>query len=936
MDSLEPKGVPYAKYKPRLEILMDFILYNPWFQQQWQKQMDTGFWYARTKAIKNLFEVFFPTHFGDYNLNFIGVSHTDAAWKWTKHDTIIRVFKTFKKAIEHIERYPFFTFTQTSAQYYQWIKDLAPALWEVVKKNVKEGRIELAGGMWVEPDLNMSSGEALVRQRLYGMNFFLREFGQMPRVESLLDIFGFPQQIPQILVKSGAEAFWTTKCTWNDTTMWPFANYFWEAQDGSRIFTHHFKFNMMAFIDLDLYKEMARYPKPEAIGKRFSSKHTLAEIDAALQPDYYPRLGIFYGWGDGALGPLEVEIGAMQLLCQAGYGKMTSFHNYFDILRRELKDEVVVWADEMYLEIHRGCLTTNVKIKRLNRLAEYSFFNLEMLLTILNLGATYTKETKYAQDAGNYQQTLIYKLWQRVLFNQFHDILPGSSVEDVYLKAFAELEFVIRHAKILTEFLLGLHPEAETKTIVFNPSSWARSEKLYKDGKWYKIPALPGLSITALSLKEYELKIHSSEPDVTLHQTNTSWFLENNALQATFSKKTGNLKSLRQKQLDKECLYQAVQGGRLRAFDDEMPLFKAWNIDKEYFKKPYEISLVSITGNQKSANGYPEVEQKVKFGKSTASIRYQLRSEEEMLRVKIDVDIRNGSLFLKYFVPINCSSFDVVSDAPYGHVIRNRNPKSELDQGKWEISMQKWIDISDLGFGVAILNKDRYAATPTKQGLYISLLRSSEYTGDKFHSYTQFIPRKQRQKYVDLGQNSFELAIYPHKGDWKTARPWQKGEEYNNPLLWRFAPHHNAKTSGNPIQNSSILTQFPEITPIRKAKLQDNHAALKESLFTLNSPNLILTAIKPLERMDNDLVEPEDYEWDGQSIIVRIVEFEGIDGVGQLEINDHYQINSAEAVDLLERTSGDLKEWNSKALSFNYGHNSINTFKILIQKRNQV
>ena len=219
-----------AKKKVGFEMLMEKIVYNKSILKAWRKNMDKGSYYRYIKPLINGIQFFFPSDFKPYRMNFIAQSHLDAAWLWIKRDSIERTYMTFYKAVEHIERHPFFTFTQTSPQYYLWMKQYAPSLWEKMKKCIAEDRLEIIGGMWVEPDLNMPCGEALVRQRLYGMLFYQLNFGKMPKVESLLDAFGYPQQLPQILAKSGAESFWTTKCTWNEKNFWPFAYFWWEAQ----------------------------------------------------------------------------------------------------------------------------------------------------------------------------------------------------------------------------------------------------------------------------------------------------------------------------------------------------------------------------------------------------------------------------------------------------------------------------------------------------------------------------------------------------------------------------------------------------------------------------------------------------------------------------------------------------------------------------------
>ena len=278
--TIKQKNQVWTKYEPSLESFLDKIIYNPWTSNLREKNYKNGNLYRKIGGMRKILESMTKEKFSDFNFYFIAQSHLDAAWLFPVLDAKIRAYKTFYQAIKHIEQFPdFFTFSQTSPQYYSWIKHYSPELWKQVKKYVKIGKIEPVGGMWVEPTLDEVSGEALVRQRLFGQLWFQREFGKMPKVESLLDVFGFPHSLPQILVKSGATAFWTTKCSWNDTNKWPLANYMWRGCDGSQIFTHHFKLGDAAIIGLKDYKKMGRLPKPEYKQAILSSGLSNAKIE---------------------------------------------------------------------------------------------------------------------------------------------------------------------------------------------------------------------------------------------------------------------------------------------------------------------------------------------------------------------------------------------------------------------------------------------------------------------------------------------------------------------------------------------------------------------------------------------------------------------------------------------------------------------------------
>ncbi|MCP4760312.1 MAG: hypothetical protein GY870_00930, partial [archaeon] len=453
------------------EKLFDKFIYSPSFLKNLRYGHKSGKSLRRAKVLTKLLEKMFAYDLSDYKGYTIAISHLDAAWKWTAIDSKIRAYKTFYKGIEHIHRYPYFSISLTSPQYFEWIKKYDDklgrvsenlSLWEETKAMVAKGKIDACGGMWLEPDLNIPSGEALIRQRLYGQLYYLRNFGKISTVETVLDVFGYCNTLPQILLKTGADSFWTTKLTWNDSNLFPFANYMWRGVDGSEIFTHMYKFNLFSLIDWGVYKWTARRPiekglvfnshnlmdcenKPmfniSGMNIRTTDFSGLDELKDKVSDDYVKTLGMFYGQGDGGKGPLEMEILFAENLGHLFGYKHTTTHNYFDILKKDVGDNLVIWDDEMYLELHRGCLTTQVKVKQGNRFSESLTIAAENLSTLALLGTLINN--------NEYPKQLFDDCWQKIMFNQFHDILPGSSVAEVYPLTWKEHDFVINKMKSL-------------------------------------------------------------------------------------------------------------------------------------------------------------------------------------------------------------------------------------------------------------------------------------------------------------------------------------------------------------------------------------------------------------------------------------------------------------------------------------------------------
>ncbi len=902
------QGSVWKRQKFGIETIIEKILYNPQFRKDWKKRMENGFYYYRIKPTVRILSLLFPTHLERYKLNFIANSHLDAAWLWIQPDTIKRAYMTFKKAIEYIETYPYFIFTQTSPQYYLWMKQYDPELWSKIKKYVAEGRLELAGGMWVEPDLNVPCGESLVRQRLYGMLFYLLNFGKMPKVESLLDVFGFPQQIPQIFVKSGTNDFWTTKCTWNEFNKWPFANYWWEAQDGSRVFTHHFKIHLLTLLQSDFYGKMARFPKPEYIGKSFTSFNTNKEIENSFSTEVYRRLGVFYGWGDGAKGPLEVEIGAAQLAAQLKMGKFCRMDTYFELLKKELNNRLIVWADEMYLEYHRGCLTTQVQTKKLHRLSEYSLIAAESIVTLLNLGIKSPSKAKsLPKDSLLYNKAAFFEAWRKLLFNEFHDILPGSSIQDVYVIANRELQEVVDFSnRIIGNCLRLAHKTLanDSKITVFNPSSFARSESLMMSqtntrSAWFEqIPPLSFLTIEKSQVKQENSGLFKDLGEFIE--------LSNNKLRASIRKADGALISLIYLKNNRDVIKHTGRGAGIRVFVDKPKKYHAWNLDMNHLLKPVKVEFRSC----KIENDKVVVEHQ--FRNSDSLIEYVLLEHENQLRVRIKLNMRNKEIVVKYFVPVDFQNKNVYTDSAYGTAKRSRVPESEMQLAKFEFPMHKWVDISDNDFGVSIFSKDRYGASANHLGMAVTLVRTPKHPTSKWYPTTQLIRWKDRRKHTDMGFHVFDLAIYPHEKAWNHSDVHQKAEQFNVPIFV------------NDFQPSSFITDLPEPEVHR---MMENVRKLQKPFATVNIDNVTITSIKPAEMPYEILSEHEDYEFDGKTIIVRAVEWLGKDSACEISFNPEFKIKNIHEADLLERKITKIPMSNQK-ISIKFGHNEIKTLLI--------
>ncbi len=971
-------------------IFLEKLLYNPLNQKLWEKLIKSSFFRAGIKVFSKMFGILNHFNWNDFNLYAIPLSHLDAAWLWTAKDSVFRAYKTFKMALEHIERYPFFAMTLTSPQYFEWMENFNKKLpspdpnrtiWDAICYQVEQGKIDLCGGSWIEPDLNVPCGEALIRQRLYGQLYYLRKFGKIAKIATLLDVFGYPNTIPQIFVKSGAEAFWTTKITWNDYTMWPFANFYWQGLDGTRLFTHQFKFNMMAIMDLGRYKVMARHPKRnnliinskyfqdfeemapiEVAGTKLPTQNYqgLHELDDLFDKEYIRTLGLFYGWGDGGKGPLNYEIDMMEILSKYYEIKHTTTTEYFNQLKKEVGEDLVIWNDEMYLEYHRGTLTTQSRVKQGNREAENLLIHAEMLWTLqlMNNRRSFDSETF----------KLFRKCWKYLLFNQFHDILPGSSIPEVYIRTWREHKFIIQSMKLFISN--SLEPYLKSgKNMIYNPLPVSNSVDIQVNSSYIRFNNIPPFSLQEIDL--LELKESDIKNPIQIKQSNKNIICSNQYFIAIFGRNDGNLKEFFWKndadshyhsllypfdsqisnlnQLDTVALnaLNKKKGARVKIYCEDFKgnSYPAWNISKNYTQRPikYNCERVEISKNSQNC---AQIQASYSFLNSSFKLTYTMFHNSPMLDIHTRIDLKDKEILMKHFFPINLKSNEVNCESQFGVITRTRVPITKMEAAKWEFSMQKWVDVSDNNHGLAILNKDRYGASANKKGMSITLVRSPPYPGDFFYSHEKIFSKNERPSHTDLMQHNFSYAFYPHKGSWKEANIPAKALAYNLPCFY-----------------------FPTKDSNENIKNKDEIKILKFPSIEISEPNVILSALKPGEWMKSNekngkggkggkdgkdgkdekdekdehytesknkeyllIKNAEHWKWDGNHIILRVYEAIGKKTAVNIKFNDfssNFNLKSVELVDLLERKEKILESVENNQYSFEIAPFEIVTFRVI-------
>jgi len=656
----------------------------------------------------------------------------------------------------------------------------------------------------------------------------------------------------------------------------------------------------------------------------------LHELDDLLSDNYIRTLGLFYGIGDGGKGPLKIEVDLMKILSKYYNIKHKTTTDYFNLLKKEVGKDLVIWNDEMYLEYHRGTLTTQALVKQGNREAENLLIHAEMLWTLqlMNNRGSIDSETS----------NLFRKCWKYLLLNQFHDILPGSSIPEVYIRTWREHKFIIKSMKrFISKFL---EPYIKSgKNMIFNPLPVSNSVNVPINSSYIRLIDIPPFSLQEIDLLE-------------MKKSN----IENPVHIAIFGINDGNLKELLWKndgesqflplwysfnspisnsnQLDMDG-FNALnknKGARVKIYREDFKsnVYPSWNICKNYTQHPikYNCEKVEILKNSKTC---AQIRSTYSFLKSSFIITYTMFHNSPMVDIHTQIDLKDKEILMKHFFPINLKSNEVNCESQFGTVIRTRVPSTKMEAAKWEFSMHKWVDISDENHGLSILNKDRYGASANKKGLSITLVRSPSYPSDVFYSHEKLFLKNERPSHTDLMKHDFSYALYPHNNSWKEANIPAKALAYNLPCFCQQAKDSNYKLEND---DGVKILKFPRIS--------------------ISKPNVILSAFKPGEWMHSNEINRKDgkieqytesqnkeyllvkneenWEWDGKHIILRVYEAVGRNSSVKIKFNDfssNFSLQSVEVVDLLERKEKNLDNVEDNHFSFNIAPFELRTFRVL-------
>jgi alpha-mannosidase len=791
-----------------------------------------------------------------------GHAHIDLAWLWPLDETRRKARRTFHNVISLMERYPELRFNQSSAQLYAWIEQNDQSLFEKIRQRVSDGSWEIVGGMWVEPDGNLPAGESWARQLLFGQKYFETRFGKRARVAWLPDSFGFTGNLPQLLKSAGIPYFFTHKLTWNERNQFPYDLYWWEGIDGSRVLAHSFNNPETGY--------NARLTAQE-VGETWRNFEAKRRHDCTL---------LAFGYGDGGGGPSSDMLERFARLKEFPGLPRLQMGSVAEFYERVPKENLPVWVGEQYLECHRATYTTQARVKSLHRQLEHALVEAETAATLA-----------FVLDQQPYPNEQLHRLWEVLLLNEFHDILPGSSIHSVYQTAHIQLSASLEEsARLRTAALAGICSQAnlrpaESQGSIWNldlfdrllvgeipvdagrefqllttdgrevPSQRLDGNRILLESEGITIPALGAVSVAAFERPQTAI------PAPLMATTRE---LENRYLRVRF-REDGGLASIYDKESGREVI--AGRGHQLWLYTDLPRQFDAWDIDSTYFEEGVE--LVSSSSPVLTESGPLRGSLRVAYRHDAIEIvqTYRLRRLSRTLEIHNSVHWSGRRRMLRAIIPLEIRTHEMWAETAFGAVARLNNRNTPWDQARFEVPAHGWVDLSEPSYGVSVLNNGKYGHSANGNILGISLLRSPIYP----------------DPYADEGDHEFLYAIYPHRGTWRNSGTVRAAKELNRPLRY----------------------------------IADRSAPPGDSLFQLRGDPLELSCFKRMEDTDD--------------VLVRLYEPQGDRGCCILQ--SALDIEKAAIVNILEEHSEELKVEDRRRLTLPFTPFQVISVRLSLARR---
>lgn len=790
----------------------------------------------------------------------IGHTHIDVAWWWTVAQTREKVCRSFATVLKLMDEYPHYRFMSSQPQLYAFLKERHPELYARIRQRVAEGRWEPEGGMWVEADCNLTSGESLVRQFIHGKRFFKDEFGVDCRILWLPDVFGYSGALPQIMKQCGIRYFMTTKLAWNQFNKMPYDTFRWRGIDGTEILTH-------LITTLGVGQPVKNF---------FTTYNGMLHPDALIggwqryqQKEINNDILVSYGYGDGGGGPTRAMLENSDRMEKGVTGlprvRQAFARTYFDELNARVQGSkrLPVWEGELYFEYHRGTYTSMARNKRSNRKAELHMMDLELLSVL-------------AQDRLPYPAQEMDGMWKTILLNQFHDILPGSSIHEVYEVTKREYEALERQISVLRgERLAALAAPSDAVT-VFNTKGFASDEAVClgqldaaalvdADGARYPVQQTAEGAVaflSALPAKGWRAYSVSNQPEPCAapfaladdHHLETPYYtveLDENGL----------LSRLYDKENCREVLRPGQRGNLMRMYEDKPIYYDNWDIDIYYTEKYWDVTeLTSLRWTDVGAvSATLELERCV----SSSLIRQKIRFYANSRRIDFEtyVDWHEHQHLLKVHFPVDVHTDEATFEIQFGNLKRKVHTNTSWDVARFESCGQKWMDLSEGHYGVSLLNDCKYGHSVKDGCIGLTLIKSGI----------------EPNPTTDQEEHFFTYALYPHAEGWQQAGTVREAYRLNQPAL----------------------------------SVRGGQAGTEYSLASVQPANVILETVKQAE--------------DGDGVIVRLYETENARTEACLTWNR--PIASVEECNCIEEKQADAA-FDSACIPFVIKPYEIKTFRI--------
>lgn len=727
----------------------------------------------------------------------VGHAHLDTAWLWPLAETYRKLVRTFTTQLRYAEEYPEYRFACSGAQHFVWLRDRDPALWARVAASIEAGRFVPVGGTWVEPDCNLPSGESLVRQFLYGQRFFERELGGRSDIFWNPDVFGYNGQLPQIMRGAGIGRFMTQKLSWNRFTKPEHQTFTWQGIDGSEVLVH--------FPPADTYNAEATVEELRRSARDYSD-HAHSGVSLLV-----------FGYGDGGGGPTRAMLETLRRVRDLEGVPRTTIGTpteLFDRLDAERGERPVVLG-ELYLEYHRGTYTSQARTKRGNRRSELALHDAEFLSVLAG---------------GDYPREELDRLWRLLLLNQFHDILPGSSIRLVYEDAERDLAEVEAGAAALCERALGAPGQVPVNTVGVArrevaelPSGRLCVAEAPPYGAGALVEPTDAVSVDGLVLENAELRVELS-PD-------------------------GSVLSLVEGETGREAL--AAPGNRLELYEDRPVAWDAWDIDPYHLETRRDCAPADAWQVVTATPLRAEIAFERSIG-AASRLRQVVRLDagSRRLEFRTTVDWHESHELLKACFPLAVRAPRATYEMQFGYAERPTHFSTSWARARYEVPGHRFADLSEHGFGAALLTDSKYGYSCHGNELRVSLLRSP----------------KSPDPEADMGPHAFAYALMPHASGWREAGVVAEALRFNVPLRWceRGAPAEPGRSFASVDDPNLVLdtVKRAEDSDAIVLRLYEAHGGRGRALLRLGGP---FASARRANTLEDDGAE---LELDGDAIVV--------------------------------------------------------------------